>query len=83
MTVAKAGGPPAVLASGLSFPSGNCCGWDSVYWTSYGDGTVRKVPIAGGPVSVLAFGQNTPSGVTVDATSIYWLNSTTVMKLAK
>ena len=56
----------------------------NVYWTTYGDGTVRTCPASGcgGAPTTLASVQNSLASLAVDATNVYWVNyqTGTVMK---
>jgi hypothetical protein len=72
--VAKSGGMPVVLASGLNAPVAIAVDTQWVYVTTSGDQSISRVPINGGAPVVLATGQPSPDGVTFDATSLYWAN---------
>jgi hypothetical protein len=78
VSVAKSGGTPVTLASGLSAPTALSVqsGW--VYWTDQGDGMVMRAQI-GMPNSgqSIAFGQSSPTGIGTDGTSVYWTNGGT------
>jgi len=70
------------LASGDDY-AGIAGGATAVYWTTYGGGTVMKVPIGGGSPTTFAAGQDTPDGVAIDKTNLYWTSydlDATVMK---
>src|SRR5262245_36909397 len=45
-----------------------------VYWTNYGDGTVRRMPLGGGASTLVATGQLRPAGIAVDRDFVYWAN---------
>jgi hypothetical protein len=77
MMLAKTGGTPRVIASGLNFPSDIAVDSTNVYWTNNGGGTVMMAPIAGGPPTTVASGQSFPFGIAVDSENIYWTNNGT------
>jgi hypothetical protein len=72
--VASAGGTPTTLAADQVYPQGIAVDGTSVYWTTYGDGTVVKLPASGGTPFTVASGQNGPNSIAVSATSVYWTN---------
>jgi hypothetical protein len=79
-SVAKTGGVPTVLASGLRNPAGIAVHGDAVYWVERGpsfsggekSGAVKKVAKTGGAVSELASGQPDLDSIVVDADGIYF-----------
>jgi hypothetical protein len=78
MTLAKTGGTPAVIASGLNFPSDIALDSTYIYWTNNGDGTVMQAPkTPGGAVITLAAAQTYPFGIAVDSENVYWTNNGT------
>lgn len=74
MSAPLAGGPPTVLASGLSSPTHIAIDSTHVYWTDSVADTVSKVPLGGGTVTVLASGQAEPWGIAIDDKNVYWTN---------
>jgi hypothetical protein len=88
-------GAPVTLAEGQALPGGIAVDDQYVYWTSRGDGTVRRAPKDGGAAEELASEQARPGAIAVDGAAIYWLNegelemgdnpagSGTLMRLAK
>ncbi len=47
-----------------------------LYWTSWDNGTVRRVGLGGGAApEVVATGQNHPGAIVVDKDAIYWVNA--------
>jgi hypothetical protein len=75
--LAKTGGTPRLIASGLNFPSSIAVDSTNVYWTNNGGGTVMMAPIAGGSATTVASGQSFPFGIAVDSENIYWTNNGT------
>lgn len=74
MRIAKAGGPPEMLASGDGYPSGIAVAGGQVYWAVLSDNEIRQVPAAGGMAGVFAANQNAPRwGFASDGVSLYWL----------
>lgn len=66
---------PVMLASGEDKPirlSAND-GW--LYWTDYGSGEVKRVPVSGGDVETLASGQRDLSGLCADDAHVDWIVS--------
>ena len=63
------------IAMGQTGPLGIAVDATHVYWTTYGDGTVMKVPLAGGSALPLASNLATtsrhPSAIAVNATFVY------------
>jgi hypothetical protein len=56
----------------------------NVYWTSTGDGAVRKRQRdLGGPPVTLASGQDAPTDLAIDDTDIYWITPSAIFKHAK
>jgi hypothetical protein len=70
MTVPKAGGTPAPLASTQSQPVGVAVNGTTVYWTA--SSSVLSMPLAGSMATVLATGQAYPPQVAVDSANVYW-----------
>ncbi|HZU84749.1 MAG TPA: hypothetical protein VE987_17585, partial [Polyangiaceae bacterium] len=56
-----------------------------VYWTTFDDNDVRRVPKAGGAQVILARDLNTPAAIAVDANNVYWVNqgAQTILEVAK
>ncbi len=71
--VAKGGGMPLSVLTGLGWPYGGLVLDDThAYFTDDWDGTVQKVPKAGGAATLLQPGLCCPSGPSVDATHVYF-----------
>jgi hypothetical protein len=45
-----------------------------IYWPSYSDGEILRVPKSGGATETLATGEDGPSDIAVDDDRVYWLN---------
>lgn len=75
VTVARAAGSvPQTLVANVKSPRGIAVDDANVYYTSYGDGTVSKVPRAGGAPTVIAASRFQPAAIAVDAAFVYWLD---------
>ncbi len=64
---------------GQDHPSGVAVDEGYVYWTNWGDGTVKRASRHGCPTSpstpeLLAKGQHHPSGIVVTGDVVYWVN---------
>jgi hypothetical protein len=84
--VPMGGGTPTVLTADVkSFASAIAVDTKYVYFTDWGNGAVRAVPIGGGTVVTLASGQSAPEGIAVDGQYVYWSNraGNDVMRVAK
>jgi hypothetical protein len=66
---------PVMLASGEATPIRLATNGGWLYWTDYGSGEVKRVPVAGGDVETLASGQTNLSGLCADDTHVYWIVS--------
>jgi hypothetical protein len=55
---------------------------NNVYWTEFGAGNVKRMPLTGGEPTVIASGLDRPAGITVDSNFVYWTVSraNTVMR---
>ena len=62
------------LAADRAMPGRLCLDERFVYWTSYSDGTVHRVPLAGGEPVTLAGGQQGPAACAVAAGRVVWTN---------
>jgi hypothetical protein len=71
VSVSKAGGTAATLASRLSQPQGLTVNGTGVYWTT-GHGEVMRVPAAGGASVTIAAGQSNPYAMASNDVSVYW-----------
>ena len=72
------GGAPVVIAGGQQSPGSVAAYAGYVYWTSVGDGTVRRTKDDGtGAVETFASAENGPVAVAVSATGVYWINAGT------
>lgn len=77
MKVAKTGGTPITLATGIVVGDRPFVYGGHVYWASQGsgdDGEVSRVAVDGGPVEVLASGLANAHHVVVDEVHAYWAN---------
>jgi hypothetical protein len=84
--LSKAGGKPvAIVTRGSLKMASIAVDATDVYWTSYKDGTVNRVPRGGGRIKTLAVEQAHPVDVVVDADFVYWSNETdgTIRRIAK
>jgi len=66
-----------VLATGLDHPNGITVGLEAIYWTNWGDGTVRSVPKAvspGATPTVVATGRVAPGAIATTTDTIYWVD---------
>jgi hypothetical protein len=76
----KAGGAAAVLAT--SQTRGFTLDSTHVFWTTYGGGTVMRVPKDGsGAAETLAGGLSAPSQIATDGTNVYWLDVEGLLKM--
>jgi hypothetical protein len=66
---------PVMLASGEDQPIRLTANGGWLYWTDYGSGEVKRVPVSGGAVETLASGQRDLSGLCADGTHVYWIVS--------
>lgn len=55
---------------------------EHLYWASYEEGTIKKVPRAGGEVVTLATGEDHPIGIAIDGKNVYWVAYGTALKKA-
>ncbi len=63
------------LAKAQASPQGLALDATHVYWTSSGDGTVKRIALDGSDnqvPTVIASGGSNPLGIAVDATHVYW-----------
>jgi hypothetical protein len=71
--VAKTGGTPIALVSGLTGGSALAVDATSAYWTSQGE--VAKVALAGGtPTQLAPLGTPYPFDLAIDASAVYWMD---------
>ncbi len=77
--------PATELAIDQGEPSHLVLDSTHVYWSSAGDGTIRRVPKVGGAIETVASAQGAPTVLAMDETSIYWVNSGAgqIMKINK
>jgi hypothetical protein len=76
--VSPDGGPPTLIAGGQQSPSSVVAYGGYAYWTSLGDGTVRRMKDDGtGTVDTLASGETLPVAIAADASGVYWVNAGT------
>ena len=72
------GGAATVLLSGIHAYSFAMDG-ASLYWTDFGDSTLKKAPISGladgGAPIVLGPAGNSTNNIAIDGTYVYWSNS--------
>jgi hypothetical protein len=76
MRLAKNGGEPDPITSGLKAPNGFVVDGKNIYWSDYADNSVRKVAKTGGEQTVLFDGneyQTAPATVTSDDQYLYLL----------
>ena len=75
----RGGGDSATqqIAGGEDYPYALAVEGADVYWTTWGKGTIRRVPAAGGEVQTLAQGEPQPNAISVDASHVYWLSAGT------
>src|SRR5437588_1770018 len=80
-SIPKTGGPPTVLASGLSGPAVLVADDQFLYWTELGtqngsnlnrDGRCQRVANTGSGVQTLASGLATPGGLVIDGNNLYF-----------
>jgi len=78
---------PVHMVTGQVLPCGVVADATHVYWASFGDAAIRKMPIPGGPVVTLATGQDGACGVAIDDANVYWANymikNGSIMKVPK
>src|SRR5437868_11067837 len=68
-------GVPVVLAANQDQPGPLAVDDGYVYFSAYGDGSIRRVKKSGGAVTVLAAGESVPGNLVVDATRVYWTSN--------
>ncbi|MBX7099617.1 MAG: hypothetical protein K1X89_18010 [Myxococcaceae bacterium] len=56
---------------------------ESVFFTNWGEYTVRKVPKDGGTCTLLSPNQVLPTGITVAGDFVYWLGGRGLLRIAK
>lgn len=67
-----ANGGAAILVASANDPFGIALSGASLYWTNYGNGSVKKVATTGGVKTTIATGQLNPGFIAVDTTSVHW-----------
>jgi len=73
LKVARAGGTPVVLASGLDHPFGIAASPDAVYVTTEAmQGKIVKIPLDGTKPAILASGRRLPQQIAADSRAVYW-----------
>lgn len=73
--VAKNGGTPTTLVSGVAGPQAIAVDGSNVYFAALGaadGGVVGQTPLDGGTTITLATGQDTPNAIAVDSTHVYF-----------
>ena len=72
LRVAKEGGEPSVLASGLRTSGFLAQDAGFIYWADPRKGAVMRVPKAGGAPAAVVEGLDAPEALVVDGANVYW-----------
>jgi hypothetical protein len=80
ISMPKAGGTPATLASGNLSTTALAVDAKNVYFSN---GSLVSVPLAGGALTTLASATGTIGAIAVDSTSVYYTVSGALMRLVK
>lgn len=74
--------PKTTLASGLKIlMSSTAVDSKYLYFSSFEEKTISKIPIAGGARTVLATGLSNPYSLAVEGTYLYWTSDTEILRL--
>ena len=72
MRAPRGGGSPTILARDQGQTYTLAVDALNVYWSSYDDGAVRRVPIGGGAIATLASGEVNPGPLILFGDNVYW-----------
>ncbi|AKT38818.1 hypothetical protein [Chondromyces crocatus] len=68
---------PEVIAEGQDYPYAIAVDGADVYWTTWGDGALRRAALDGSEIQTLVRGEPHPTALAVDPSHVYWLSAGT------